>query len=256
MLLRTVVAAVILLLLVRAGRVAWRQRALLRAVWAAIGWRHVVGALGLLSVVLTTAGALLALVPGMDLGLGRLLGTTGNAVFAPLESGLALAGPAPAVGPDWVLLAGGTVFLALLTLLLPWLAYVEEELFRAGLETASWPKVVIASLGFGLLHLIMLVPLAAAVAIGVAGFGYAVVYRRAHAQEREVPAVARRSYHPTRRALAVVHATEAAGATPGAGSGTRDAQAVGVFHAAVWHTTVNTLVVAAVWPSLVATALA
>lgn len=252
MLLRTVVAVAILLLLSRAARVAWRQRALLRAVWTAVSVRHVVGSLGLLAAVMTTAGLLLATVPGMGLGLGRLLGTTGNAVFAPLEQGLALAGPAPVAGPDWVLLLGGTVFLGALTLLLPWLAFVEEELFRAGLETASWPKVVLASLGFGLLHLVMLVPLAAALAIGVAGFGYAVAYRRAHAVARPVPAVARRAYHPTRRALAVVQ-------SPGGDAvtllGRRDAQAAGVFHAAVWHTTVNTLVVLLVWGSLVVAAL-
>lgn len=253
MLLRTVVAAAVLLLLSRAARVAWRQRALLRAVWAAVSWRHVVGSFGLLALVMTTAGVLLTTVPGMDLGLGRLLGTTGNAVFAPLEQGLALAGPAPVTGPDWLLLIGGTLFLAALTLLLPWLAFVEEELFRAGLETASWPKVVLASLGFGLLHLVMLVPLAAAVAIGVAGFGYALVYRRAHAGARPTPAVARRAYHPTRRALAVV---QDPGGDPLARLGRRDAQAAGVFHAAVWHTTVNTLVVLLVWSSLVVSALA
>ena len=252
-LLRTVVAVAILLLLSRAARVAWHQRALLRAVWAAVGWRHVLGSIGLLTAVMTTAGLLLVGVPGMDLGLGRLLGTTGNAIFAPLEQGLELAGPAPVTGPDWLLLIGGTLFLAGLTLLLPWLAFVEEELFRAGLETASWPRVVVASLGFGLLHLVMLVPLAAAIAIGVAGFGYAVVYRRAHARARPVPPIARRAYHPTRRALAVVQ-------RPGGDAVThldrRDAQASGVFHAAVWHTTVNTLVVVLVWSSLVVAALA
>ena len=250
--LRTLVAVLVLLLLLRAGRVAWRQRALLRAVWAAISWRHLLGSVGLLAVVVLTAGVLLATIPGMGLGLGSLLGTHGNAVFTPLEEGLALTGPAPVTGPDWPLLVGATLFLGLLTLLLPWLAFVEEELFRAGLEVASWPRVIVASTVFGLVHLVMLVPLAAALAIGVAGFGYAVIYRRAHAEVRPTPTVARAAYHPTRRAD---HAATRAVEDPWAAVVWRDAQAAGVFHAAVWHTTVNTLIVVVVWLSIVAIAL-
>lgn len=250
--LRTVIALLVLFLLVRAGLVAWRQRALTRAVWRAVTWRHLVGSIGLLGLVLVTATVLLIAVPGMDVGLGRLVGTTGNAVFTPLEQGLAWTGPAPPTGTDWALLVGGSTFLGLLALLLPWLAFVEEEVFRAGLEVASWPRVVVASLGFGLLHLIMLVPLAAALAIGVAGFGYAVVYRRAHATHRAArgvaPGVAVRTFRPTRRALAVV----ASSPDPT----WQDAQAAGVFQAAVWHTTVNTLIVATVWTTVVLGAVA
>lgn len=250
--LRTVVAVVVLLLLVRAGRVAWRQRVLMRAVWAAVSWRHLLGSFALLAAIVLTAGVLLATVPGMDLGLGRVLGTQGNLVFAPLEEGLAWSSAPPATGPDWVLLVGASLFLGPLALLLPWLAFVEEEVFRAGLELASWPRVVAASVGFGLLHLAMFVPLGAALAIGVAGFAYAVVYRRAHAQQRPVPGVARRTFRPPRRARA---AMVTAADDPWAAIGWREAQAAGVFHAAVWHTTVNTLVVVSVWLSVVAAAL-
>ncbi|MTV25431.1 hypothetical protein FTX61_08425 [Nitriliruptoraceae bacterium ZYF776] len=235
---RSLVALAVLVLLGRAGRVAWHHRALSVALWRAIGWREATGALALFAVVAGTATLLLAEVPVLSLGLGELVGTSGNAVFVPLEAGLAYA-PLPATGPDWPLLVGATVFLGLLLLLLPWLAYVEEELFRAGYEAAPWPRIVLASLLFGLVHLVVLVPLGAALAIGLAGFVYAVVYRRAAtAPETAVPAVAVAAYRPTRRARA------AAGAP-------RAAQAAGVFRAAVWHTAFNTTVVLAVWLTIV-----
>lgn len=245
--LRTAIALAVALLLVRAGRVAWRQRGLAVAVWRALTWRHLLGAVGMLALVVVTAGVLLDLVPGTRLGFGQLLGTAGNAVFAPLEEGLARAGPAPATGTDWWLVGGASLFLGGLLLVLPWLAFVEEELFRAGLERASWPRVVLASVTFGLAHLVMLVPLAAALAIGVAGFGYALAYRRAHRQLRPTPSVALRTYRPPRRAQRALAGQ--------AGPGLREAQAAGVFHAAVWHTAVNSLIVATVWATIVVSAL-
>jgi hypothetical protein len=266
-LLRPTVAVVVLWLLVRVGRAAWRQRALTVAIWRSVRWRHLAGATGLLVVVATVPAALLTLVPGADLGVGRLLGLAGNAVFAPLEEGMARAGPPPAGGVDWALLVGVSAFLLPLTLLLPWLAFVEEEVFRAGLETAGRRQVALASLAFGLAHLVMLVPVGAALAIGVAGGAYAAVYRRTFARllrdgpEGHVPAVARRSYRPGRRgsaALAAVPAVVPAGSDPGTLVSARDrhreAQAGAVFAAAVWHTTFNTVLVVLVWGLLVSTA--
>lgn len=261
-LLRPLLALAVLVLLVRAARVAWAHRTLTVALWRAVTWRHVAGTVGLFVVVAGTATALVVTIPWMGLGLGHLFGTTGNAVFAPLETGLALATPPPPSGPDWVLLVGASLFLLPLTALLPWLAYVEEELFRAGLEHASWLRVVVASVVFGLLHLVMLVPLGAGLAIGVAGFAYAVVYRRAYrsADVATTPVAALRAFRPTRRSrTAADRDRPAAEATTPVGVLDRTPerhQATAVFRAAVWHTSFNTLVVATVWGSLVATALA
>jgi membrane protease YdiL (CAAX protease family) len=266
---RTVVAVVILVLLARVARVAWRQRALSVALWRAVTWRHLAGALLLFIVVAGTATTLLVTVPQTGFGLGSFVGTEGNAVFAPLEEGLARTAPAPPVGPDWALIVGATLFLVPLALLLPWLAYVEEEVFRAGLEDASWPRVVLASVAFGLVHLVMLVPVAAALAIGLAGFAYALIYRRAHRRRPTTPIVALWTFRATRWSAAAADRarqpappwTAPASGPPGPGSppstdrGPERAQATGVFHAAVWHTTFNSLVVVAVWVSLVATGL-
>jgi membrane protease YdiL (CAAX protease family) len=253
---RLAIAGWILVTLARVARVAWRERALCTAVWRSIRPRHALGALGLLAVVGTFALALLAYIPGMDLGLGQLVGLSTNAVFAPLEEGLARAGPPPATGPDWPLILGVSGFLLPLLLLLPWLAFVEEEVFRAGLERAGAARVALASLVFGLVHLIMLVPLAAALAVGVAGGFYARVYRRAHATGRAAPEAAHRLFHPSARARRA-----AAGQRRWVGpDGTFDdeperRQAAGVFAATVWHTTFNSLVVLLVWGSVIVGAL-
>ena len=259
---RLVIAGWILVTLVRAGRAAWSQRALVVAIWRA--WRpyHLLGVVGLFLVVATVAGVLLTWVPFMDLGLGTLVGTDSNAVFAPLEQAVA-ATPAPTSGPDWPLILLSSGFLLPLLFLLPWLAFVEEEVFRGGLETADLPRELLSALVFGLAHLIMLVPVGATLAIGVAGFVYGRIYRRAHAVGVTPPPAVRRAYRPSRRARRALEATAptpatgptadavATVATLDAAVRAHDRQAGAVFRATVWHAAFNSAVVAAVWLSIV-----
>jgi hypothetical protein len=194
--LRLLVVMLVLALLARAARLAWRNRRLAILLWRRIRPRHVLGSLGLIVVVLTTVAILLEAVPITRFGLGSLLGLSGNAVFAPLEELLARGGGgAPGLdggaGPA-VAQAGGTLspwvigatggFLAGLLALIPWLAYVEERVFREGLERTGALGEVMAALKFGLAHMIMLIPIAAALAIAVAGFAYGRAYRRAFAR--------------------------------------------------------------------------
>jgi hypothetical protein len=75
-----------------------------------------------------------------------------------------------------------------------------------------------AALRFGLAHLIMLVPLSAALAIAVAGFAYGQIYRRAYA-----------------RGLALGDRDEA------------DLRTEAVLAATTWHTAFNSLLVLAVF---------
>lgn len=250
--LRLLVALVMLVLLVRAGAGALRHRELAVAVWRGVRPRHVVGAFGLLIVVATLAAALLE-VPFLRYGLGSALGFAGNAVFAPLEEAAVRAAPAAPRAAEWGLLALATVFLGFLLVLLPWLAFVEEEVFRAGLEDATPRRELLAALRFGLVHLVMLVPLAAALAIAVAGAVYGRLYRRSHRRARPadaLPAAVLRSYRPTRRALSAARRA-AAGAEPD-GSVLVLAlplrrQAAGVFASTIWHATFNSLVVVLLW---------
>ncbi|HEX2027841.1 MAG TPA: hypothetical protein VHF25_07550 [Nitriliruptorales bacterium] len=197
---RLAIAAAVLLLLLRASGVAWRNRALAVAVWRSVRPRHLAGA-GTLLVVVAVTGYLLLAIPSLRIGLGELVGFAGNAVFTPLEEAASRT-RAPDVGPDWALAGLATVFLGFLALLLPWLAFVEEEIFRAGLEATDRRGELLSAVRFGLVHMVVLVPLAAALAISIAGYAYGRVYRRAYrqAEEADLPGVVARVYRPTRRA--------------------------------------------------------
>lgn len=246
--LRLVVVGVVLLLLARAGVMAWRHRRVALAVWSRVRWYHVAGSLGLIGAVVATLLALIAFVPGAGWGLGRLIGLSGNAVFAPLETaaqsggggvgGAGGPGASGTGGTTWpgVLVAGGVVlFLTALLAMFPWLAYVEERVFREGLEDADLRRELWVAVKFGLVHLVMLIPVGAALAIGVAGFAYGRIYRRAFARSR-------------RRAR-----TEAGpfGLPVVVGPTVQQARNEAVLTSTVWHATFNSLIVLTLLASFV-----
>lgn len=256
---RLLVAALVLALLGRAAVGAWRHRELAVTVWRSAGARQLVGGLALIAAV-ATVGTLLLALPPLRFGLGEVVGSVGNAVFTPLEEAVVRAGPPPETGPDWVVIALSTVFLAFLVALLPWLAFVEEEIFRAGLEHARLGREVWAAVKFGLVHMAMLVPLGAALAIAVAGFVYGRIYRRAYAHAGAPPAHVVALYRPTKRARRAA-ATTRLRAVRDEGAGglavllnlpePEHQQAAGVFASTVWHTTFNTMVVTLLWVAIV-----
>jgi hypothetical protein len=283
--LRYLLAAVVLALLVRAGRVAWSRRSLAYDVWRTARPRHLLGATGMLVLVIATSYVLIALAPVLGRGLGDLFGSTGNAVFAPVDA----AARATQVGTEAASGAGDvlyvlaiTVFLGLLATLLPWFAFVEEEVFRAGSETWSTPRRAVGALWFGSVHLVMLVPLAAALSIAVAGGVYGEVYRRGTRREARAPESLRRAFQPTKRSRASVDqaveqavtlavaqaritALPPADALPegstlttvmaSAAHAARERQTRGLHASTVWHTVFNSLVVLLVWVSLLFEAL-
>lgn len=261
---RLAIAGWILVTLGRATRGAWSHRRLIVTIWSRTRPTHVVGAGGLVVAVVLAASVMITWVPGLDLGLGTLVGTSSNAVFTPLEEAVARTAPPDAGTVDWALLVLSTTFLLPLAALLPWLAFVEEEVFRAGLEDASVWGELRSALVFGLAHLVMLVPVGAALAVGGCGYVYGRVYRRTHARSdgTEVPGAVLRSYRPTARARAAAdRARTPHGVLVAAGVGGLEdrsperRQADAVLASAVWHSTFNTMVVLLVWATLVASAL-
>jgi len=189
--LRLLLTAWVLLVLARAARTAWRQRALAQAVWRAVRPRHVLGGLALLVVLGTTMLALTSAVPLLGRGLGDLVGSSANVVFAPVDAAARATGPTlgGGTGPgDLAFVVLASLFLGGLVLLLPWLAFVEEELFRAGGERRGPAARLGVALVFGAAHLLVLVPLAAGLALTLAGLAYDIAYRRSGADAACVPA--------------------------------------------------------------------
>jgi len=242
---RLLLALLVLVLLARAARVAWSRRDLALAVWGGIRPRHVVGSLVLLVAVVSVAVLAAAAAPLLGRGLGDLFATTGNAVFAPVDVAAEATGAATTPGPNLAFLAVVTVFLGLLALLLPWFAFVEEEVFRAGAEAWGLPTRVGAALVFGAAHLIMLVPVAATLGIAVAGFAYGEIYRRGVARPaRPAPAAMRRAFRPTRRSSRAISQVAVDVLDT---HGHQERQVDGLYASTVWHTTFNTTVVILVW---------
>jgi membrane protease YdiL (CAAX protease family) len=238
--LHTVIVAVVGLLLARSAVAAWRNRTIAVTVWRRVRPRHVLGSIGLIGIVVGVALTIATLLPVTQFGLGDLVGVQGNAVFAPIEDVLldspptsSAATPSQEQGTDLRDAALVVGFCLFLLALLPWLAYVEEQAFRAGLEHASMGRQASAALRFGLAHLVMLIPLAAALAIAVAGFAYGVIYRRAYAR------VMARAPAPLIQTDRFASAAGRAPTTP------VHARTQAILASTVWHTTFNSVIVLA-----------
>jgi hypothetical protein len=131
--------------------------------------RHFLRAPLVLAAVLAVAAALLQ-VPGLSFGWWSALGGTGNVVLGSTDrtSGTVLVWLVPAF------------FLVLLIPALGLFAEREEIMFRAGAETWSTGRRVLTGLKFGLIHLIMGIPIGAALALSVGGWYFTWAYLRGY----------------------------------------------------------------------------
>ncbi len=133
--------------------------------------RHLgVGACILVTPVLAFA-AIQAALPWTSWGWWSLLGGSGSVVFGQSE-----AARSPGAGP--ILGALPYVLPVLLALVVPTLARLEERGFRRGLQRAPIARRARVQLTFGLLHLLMGVPIAAGLALAITGALYLQVYLR------------------------------------------------------------------------------
>jgi hypothetical protein len=131
--------------------------------------RHFLRAPLVLAVVLALATVLLR-VPGLSFGWWTALGGTGNVIVGSTNrtSGTMLVWLVPAM------------FLVLLIPALALFAEREEVVFRAGAEEWSWGRRFAMGLRFGLIHLIMGIPIGVALALSAGGWYFQWAYLRGY----------------------------------------------------------------------------
>jgi hypothetical protein len=120
------------------------------------------------------AALLLVQLPVLSFGWWSAIGGVGNPVAGSTEqtAGTPL---------EWIV---PLVFVTLLLPALPLFAMREEEMFRLGAERWSWPRRAYKAVQFGLVHVIIGIPIGVALALSIGGayFQYAYLreFRRSH----------------------------------------------------------------------------
>jgi hypothetical protein len=149
--------------------------------------RHFARAPVVLLLVAVTATLLLQ-VPGLSIGWWSAIGGSGTIAIGSttLTRGSAL---------EWLVPA---LFLLLLAPALPLFAEREEIMFRQGAESWTWARRWWMGLQFGLIHLIMGIPIAVALALSIGGWyfqwSYLQGHRRAGGDGREAVLESTRSH--------------------------------------------------------------
>ncbi len=154
------------------GAVLWTERhryGFFWHVWSRVRLGMVVSTFCVLTLTIIVA-LLLMKVPGLHYGWMHLFYSKGgNVMIEP-----ALAGSKSSVG--WVRWLP-VLFIAVFIFCIPFLARLEEEIFRA--RRVEWRPILIMSLAFGLIHCVVGIPIAFGLALSLAGLFYAYQYRRA-----------------------------------------------------------------------------
>lgn len=134
---------------------------------------HVVGGVPVLAAVMV-ALVLLLQVPGLSFGWWTAIGGIGNPVFGASEHGLS--------GDAAVLVSA--LFGALLLVSLPLLVEREEWIFRRGAEKRGLLGNAAYALMFGLMHVLVGIPVGAGLALSIGGAYFTHVYLRAFRETR------------------------------------------------------------------------
>ena len=147
-----------------------RGRTLSRLVWTRLRWHHFWPVPFVLGGVLLVAVPLL-MVPVLRWGWWSALGGDGNPVFGSSTA---------TTGTVWEWLVP-VVFMTLVVAALPLFANAEERMFRTGAQYWSPRRRVLKVLQFGLIHAVIGIPIAVALALSVGGAYFMSVYLRSYA---------------------------------------------------------------------------
>lgn len=177
-------------------------------VWKAIRFRMVLENVGVIILVATSA-YLLHSVSFLSYGWMNLMYEEGGSIIGSpmLEA---------EQSKSLLIQALPIIFLVLLISVLPFLAHIEEKIFRKGVFT--WKGIIIRSVVFGLVHCIMGISIGVGLGISVAGFYFAIKYKKAYF--KKLHEYTEKSY-----------------------SNMKLAEDHGVFVSTVCHTTYNTIII-------------
>lgn len=155
--------------LVFSARTSFRRRSHAIELVRGVRLRHV-GPAPLVLLAVLGAFGVLWLLPPLRIGWWTLLGGEGNVVFGTTGQ---------TRGTAWEVVIP-IVFVLLLLPALPILVEAEERRFRLGAEEWTTAQRVSRALHFGLIHLVVGIPVAAALALSIGGGWFTLVYLRAY----------------------------------------------------------------------------
>jgi hypothetical protein len=134
------------------------SRGRLQQHWKQLSWRHILPVPLVAAAVGGTAAALWV-IPPLRFGWWSLIGGEGSAVF----------GSSDTTSQSWWGRLIPLAFIVMIAFALPMLAESEERVFRLGAEQWSPARRVLRCLQFGLIHLVVGIPIAVALALSVGG---------------------------------------------------------------------------------------
>ncbi|MCX6739377.1 MAG: hypothetical protein NT098_05025 [Candidatus Parcubacteria bacterium] len=169
--LKGIALAYALYFIVSMAREAFANISFVPFIWKRVHPKMVVEVFGILILVVGIMILLMMFVPFMRIGwMNFFAHEGGNIILKPFTD--------LAESSDYLIRCIPVILLAVLIFLAPFIVKVEEEIFRYG--HTEWGAVSRQSVKFGLIHLVLGIPLAAPVALTFLGFFLGYKYRKAY----------------------------------------------------------------------------